>query len=312
MKNILILGGFGFLSSNLLKYIDSLNFTEYQFILFDRYNEHPAGLKFSCVKKVYSGDFSNKKIIHQIFEENDIHQVFHFLNTTNPASSEDMRYDIETNLIATIGLLEIMVSRNIKKIVFISSGGAIYSNSMVLLGKETEDVFPESSYGIVKLAIEKYIHLFCARSNMTYLILRLSNPFGLFHYSTKQGLINVALRKMLNNETFSVWGDGTNNKDYIFVEDFVDILMKLIKKNVSNEIINVGSGDTICINDILEKLKQFNTEFEWIYIEKKDFDNLTFNLCLSKLNSLLPGYKFTPIDVGIKKTFEWLKQEHLM
>jgi UDP-glucose 4-epimerase len=244
--------------------------------------------------------------IQQIFEENQIDQVFHFLNTTIPATSEDIRFDIESNLLATIGLLENMYSFNVQKIIFISSGGAIYGNTQGLYHSEGEDPFPISSYGIVKLAIEKYIHMFSKRSNITYLILRLSNPFGLFHYSTKQGLINAALRKMIQQETLAVWGDGTNKKDYIFVEDFVEILMKLIDINVANEIINIGSGNSYSINEILEKIKLFDSTFSWDYIDKKEFDNITFKLNLTKLKKLLPDYNFTPLDVGIKKTFDWL------
>src|ERR1035438_5021058 len=112
---------------------------------------------------------------------------------------------------------------------------------------------------------------------------------------------------MIQQETLAVWGDGTNKKDYIFVEDFVEVLMKLIDMNVTNEIINIGSGNSYSINEILEKIKLFDSTFRWNYSNEKEFDNITFKLNLNKLISFLPDYKFTPLEVGINKTFDWLK-----
>jgi UDP-glucose 4-epimerase len=307
MKNILVLGGFGFIGSNLLNYIDHHKQHDCNVIVFDKQPVHPFGLKFQCVSKVYSGDFGNRQDVDQIFEENRIDRVFHFLNTTVPATSFDIRFDIESNLLATIGLLESMLSHSVGNIIFISSGGAIYGNTLGLCHVENEDTFPLSSYGIVKLAIEKYIHMFSHRNSLSYLILRLSNPFGPFHYSMKQGMINVAIRKAIQREKFTVWGDGTNRKDYIFVEDFVDILMKLIELNVRNEVINIGSGCLYSINNILEKVKMIEPSFDWEYVNNKEFDNMTFELQTNRLKTHLGDYGYTALDDGIEKTFEWSK-----
>lgn len=311
MKTILVLGGFGFIGTNVLNYIDSLEYKDYNVIVFDKQTIHPFGLTFKCVSKVYTGDFCNKQDLSQIFEENDIGQVFHFLNTTVPATSEDIRFDVESNLLGTIGLLEIMEAYKVKNIVFLSSGGAIYNNfKSNSVHAESEDTFPLSSYGIVKLAIEKYIHMFGERSKLSYLILRLSNPYGPFHYSTKQGIINVAMRNTLKNEGVVIWGDGENRKDYIFINDFVEILMTLLQNGVSNEIINIGSGTTYSINEILEQIKVVEPAIDWSYIKEKEFDNKTFELSITKLREYIQNYKFTPLDIGIEKTLDWLKKTY--
>jgi len=306
MKTILVLGGYGFIGSNLLNYIDRFKQNYYTVIVFDKQYTHPFGLKFNCVSKVYCGDFGNRQDVDIVFEENQIDIVFHFLNTTVPATSADIRFDIESNLIATIGLLESMQYHNVKNIVFISSGGAIYGDSRGIKHLENDNTFPLSSYGIVKLAIEKYIWMFSKRYNLSYLILRLSNPYGPFHYSSKQGLINIALRKSIQKEILPIWGNGSNKKDYIFVEDFIDVLIKLIEKGIHNEIINIGSGTTHSINEILEKIKSIEPSFKWNYINEKEFDNMTFELSIKKLRSFLPNYKFTLLDDGIKKAIAWL------
>jgi len=129
----------------------------------------------------------------------------------------------------TINLLEICKSYKIKSIVFIFSGGAIYGASPPYIHKETDNLFPNSSYGIMKLTIEKYLKLYNHLYKLNYLCLRLSNPYGAFHLSRKQGLINIALRKGVDKKEFNVWGDGSNLKDYIYVEDVVRIIFTLLK-----------------------------------------------------------------------------------
>ena len=147
------MGGFGFLGANILKFIDRNLISEYRVIVFDKFKSHIAGLSFNCVEKVYAGDFNDELFIDNIFNENTIDLVIHSISTTVPLTSMNDKYDVESNLIPSLALFRIMVSRGVKKIVYISSGGAVYGNESELPHKEDEDVFPVSSYGIVKLCI---------------------------------------------------------------------------------------------------------------------------------------------------------------
>ncbi len=74
------------------------------------------------------------------------------------------------------------------------------------------------------------------------MILRVSNPFGKFHVSEKQGIVNIATRRALREEAIEVWGEGAQSKDYIFVDDLVKIVFLLLKEEVVNRTINVGTG----------------------------------------------------------------------
>ena len=177
MQTVLILGGFGFLGSNIIDYALNNFAGEYNFIVFDIYDQHPLGKKFTNVAEVYKGDFTNKEDIRTIFEQNNIDYVFHFISTTVPATSNNnIRYDIESNLISTINLLDICRSNKIKGILFISSGGAVYGDSKQYVHKENDNLNPNSSYGIIKLTVEKYLKLYNHLYGLDYLCLRLSNP----------------------------------------------------------------------------------------------------------------------------------------
>lgn len=104
---ILILGAFGFIGTNILKFIDDYLSGQYEVVVFDRTNKHPKGVKINSISKVYTGDITSTLDIENIFRnEAEFDVVLHLVTTTVPAASNDYRYDIETNLISTIQLLE--------------------------------------------------------------------------------------------------------------------------------------------------------------------------------------------------------------
>ena len=138
------------------------------------------------------------------------------------------------------------------------------------------------------------------------LILRLSNPYGAYHYSMKQGVINIAMEKALRNEPLQIWGDGNGRKDYIYVEDFVDILFRLIEQGVSSQVLNIGSGTLLSVNDIANAVRELVPSFETIHADAQKFDASHFELNTANLMSIIGEYKFTELKVGLTKTHNWL------
>lgn len=308
MKTILLLGGFGFLGTNIIKHIDGKLSREYRVVVFDKFASHPAGVKFNSVVKTYSGDFSDEALIGSIFDENEIDAVFHCISTTVPATSFNAKFDIESNLMPTLSLLDCMVRHKVYDIVYISSGGAIYGTSALHPHKESDDVFPISSYGVVKLAIEKYLMQYAQLYDLKPLVLRLSNPYGPWHYSMKQGVCNVAVADAIDGRPFKVWGDGSGIKDYIYVEDFADILFRLRAVGIQPCVVNVGSGDCRSVNDILQMIKSIVPGFGWTHTNASMLDVSRFELDTAKLKSIIGEYDFTDMEEGLKKTFDWTKE----
>jgi len=306
-KTILLLGGFGFIGSNILAYIDSHTDLEYDVIIFDKYPSHLGGIRFKCVKKVYSGDFKNTDIIEEIFAENRIDLVIHSLSATVPIDVHNARFDVESNLIPSIKLLDLMVQYGVSDIVYISSGGAIYGSANAGKHIETEDVFPKSSYGIVKLAVEKYMMQYSQLYDLHPLILRLSNPYGSYHYSTKQGVCNVALAAAVTRSTFTVWGSGNGKKDYIYIDDFVAILFGLINKRIYNRILNVGSGQLYSVNEIVERVRKFVPDFVTEYVGPQIYDTECFELDTTALQEIIGNYRYKLLDEGLQLTYQWEK-----
>ena len=307
MKTVLILGGYGFLGTNVMKFVDEHLSQRYRFIVFDKYAQHPCGVSFNCVNKTYAGDFTDSQLLERIFSENAIDMVIHSLSTTIPVSTSSAKYDVETNLLPTIEILNLMVKYDVRSIVFFSTGGAVYGTRDNKPHVESDAVYPVSSYGVVKLAIEKYIMQYAQLYDMHPLIVRISNPYGPYHYSMRQGVINVAIAKAIRREVMEIWGDGNDKKDYIYVEDFVDILFQLITKKVYNEIVNIGSGRLLSVNEIVDHVKHYAPGFEFVHKESQRHDASHFELNTAKLHSLIGDYPFTDIEQGLLKTYKWAK-----
>ncbi len=239
-KNILVLGGSGFLGKNICEVLRK----QYNIIVFSK-ESIPAS-----DHKSYQGDFSNPKDLEMVFKENKIDIVLHLISTTTPATSnKDKAYDIKSNLLATIDLLDLMVKYSVPKIVFISSGGGVYGK----LGnneksvKEDHATNPLCSYAICKLAIEKYLLLYKNLHNIDYLILRVSNPYGEHHSSDSQGIINIMLKKIVAGDKIEIWGDGSVIRDYIYVKDCANIVKTLLDK----ETFNIQGFKRFCIQEKL-------------------------------------------------------------
>lgn len=310
-KHILLLGGFGFIATNFIKFVEACCPERYSFIVMDRFPAHPAGIAFSQVDKVYDGDFSDRNLIERIFEENSIDLVIHSLSATTPASAQDNESDIRQNVLPTIQLLEIMNRYKVRDIVYLSSGGAVYGDgaSDKAGHAETEALFPRSAYGLSKVAVEKALFQFSELHGFRTLILRPSNPYGPYHYSKTQGIVNIAIEKALQHETFEVWGDGEGKKDYIYVGDLSEIMLKLIEKGLAPlRIVNVGSGELLSVNEILSATRAtVSPSFDWQYKEANKNDVQSFRLNLEQLATLLPDYRPTPFREGLKRTWDWYK-----
>ena len=304
-QNILLLGGYGFISSNLIKYIDQYCSDKYNLIVFDRVKSHSRGVTFDSISNSYAGDFSNDEQLEYIFDHHRVDIVFHFLSSTVPITSFNAQYDVDSNLVSTLRLLSIMQKHGVKDIVYLSSGGAIYGDYLEKVHNEEDAVYPKSSYGVVKLAIEKYLLLYSELYDFNSLILRLSNPYGPYHYNEKQGVINVAIKKALRGETMQIWGNGNGVKDYIYIEDVCDIIMLLIKDGIKTGVYNVASSNALSVNDIVATIKKLVPSFAVEYIPASVNDVQSFELDITRLRSRLGGYKMTPFEDAILKTIEW-------
>lgn len=305
-QNILLLGGTGFIGKNIIDYfVKNDKFSNFQLIVLTR---SPQSIINENV--IYEiGDYSNSEILTSLFSKWQFTKVFHLASSSVPVlSNKNILEDINGNLVSTISLLNVMRDFGCNFILYLSSGGAVYGKKNQHLISENETCSPISSYGIVKLTVENYLKLYEKHYGINYLVLRISNPFGAFHMSEIQGVINIAIRRAVKEQSLEIWGDGKQSKDYIFIDDLVDIIFKLVENKVLNKIINVGSGKTYKLNTILERIKTNLPKFQINYVESKPTDIKDFCLDITLLKSLI-NFEFTDFDIAIERTIAWEKQK---
>lgn len=300
--NFLLIGGNGFIGSHL---VDKLIVEGHSVSVFDKYREYYRE-PIKGVKYFY-GEFGNRGEIRNALSGIDI--VCHLLSTTHPkTSNDDPIYDITTNLIETVNLLDECRRNNIAKIIFISSGGTVYGIPQELPIRENSNTNPICSYGITKLAIEKYIMLFKHLYGIDYVIIRPSNPYGERQkpYGA-QGLISVFLGKIYRNEPIEVWGDGEVVRDFIYIQDLVDGIYKASIINNTENIYNLGSGYGFSINEILKILERItNKKLAIKYYPPRVFDIPKIFLDIEKARLNLKWQPQIPIEIGVAKTWEFI------
>jgi len=237
-KKIAVFGGGGFIGSTIC---DRLLKEGYQIKVFERPRIEPYRT-FSMDESVewVTGDFSSEHDIEAFIDDVDV--VMHLISSTLPrGSNEDVVFDVQSNVISTLHLLNSMVVKGIKKIIFISSGGTVYGKPIYTPLDEEHPTNPTVSYGITKLAIEKYLLLFQGLHGIKATILRVANPYGeRQRVETAQGAVGVFLSKALRQEPIEIWGDGGVIRDYVYVGDVADAFAKAVEYDGTESVFNIG------------------------------------------------------------------------
>jgi UDP-glucose 4-epimerase len=308
-KYILVLGGTGFLGMNVINHYQQelQEFAERDFVFIIVGKTHVLQSRLNCIQ--VQMDYRNELELRKLMESYPIDEVFHFISTSVPATSNvNIKDDVKSNLLSTLTLLELMREFNIQKIVYLSSGGTVYGEHHEMKYQEDYLSTPNNSYGVLKLTIENYIKLYQKLFGIDFLILRVSNPFGLYHESEVNGLINIAIRKSLSNKPIQIWGDGTSTKDYIFASDLARVFWQLKELNCYNDVINIGSGQMYSINDILGYIRMVLPQTKWVYQDEKIFDTRHSIFSIDKLKSKIE-FSNTQIVQAIESTYHWEKNK---
>ncbi len=299
--NVLVIGGNGFIGSHL---VDKLLIGGHNVRVFDiayeRYRKPLPNVDYRI------STLDNIPDLHEALLGIDM--VFHLASTSVPSTSNfDTVSDITSNLIPTINILNLIVKLKINRIVYWSSGGAVYGNPLTTPINEEHPLNPISSYGIVKMTVEKYLSLYQRMYGLKPLILRPSNPYGPRQgHFLAQGVISTFLKKIIKNEQITVYGDGNSTKDYIYIDDLVNQCLELSLSSESG-IFNMGSGQGISVNQIIECINIITNRIpEIIYSDVQDYDVNHFILDISKTTSFLGNYPLTSLEEGLLATWNWI------
>jgi UDP-glucose 4-epimerase len=305
-KSILILGGAGFIGSNLIIELIKSNF---HIRLFTRPSNSLKNLAhFLDQLELVYGDFMDEVAVRKAVTGVDY--VIHSISTTLPATTTDSGiFDITSNLVPTVRLLENCLNSGVKKFIYISSGGTVYGEPRYIPIDEKHPLLPKSLYGHSKKAIENYISFFSLNHDLSTAVLRLSNPYGPYQsFYRNQGLVAAAFGCILDGRQFNIYGDGEIVRDYIYVSDVVQAII-LSLENESNFTINISSGSGASILNILNKIESISgSGLTKQHIDSRKLDvqeNILNNELASKIIDWKPQ---VGLDEGIRLTWDWVSK----
>lgn len=304
--NCLVLGGAGFIGSHI---VDTLLVLGHKVRVFDRPRIDTGNLSEAMAHiEFISGDFTNTVDITNALEGIDI--VIHLVSTTIPTSSNEAPvYDVETNIAGTVRLLELAKDMGVRKIIFASSGGTVYGEPLSLPIPETHPNNPTCSYGITKLAIEKYLYLFHHLHGLDYSILRISNPYGeRQNPNGGLGAVTVFIWKVMHGEPITIWGNGEVARDYFYISDLTDGFVKLVENQSPSKIYNIGSGTASSLNEILYVIQAVTGKKAMVnYTPARALDVPVNYLDISRAKRELVWAPSITLEQGIEKTYSWLQ-----
>ncbi|MDN5098608.1 NAD-dependent epimerase/dehydratase family protein [Aliarcobacter butzleri] len=257
------------------------------------------------------GDFSKDEVISRL-NETKFDAIFHIGGqSSGEISFENPEYDLNTNTLSTLKLLQYCVKTNCKKF--------IYASTMSIYGeKEGQEQFseydetnPKSFYAVGKLASEKYMEIFSKQFDINYVILRYFNVYGPGQNleNLKQGMVSIYLKQFLDDSFDKVIVKGNTNRfrDLIYIDDVVNITIDSMKnQNYNNQILNVGTGIKTTVEGILTLIKKYTNSSKEIEIHQGTLgDQFGIFADNRKLKSL---YKkpLLNFERGLKNMIEWI------
>lgn len=258
------------------------------------------------IKSVH-GRVGDRALLEEVFSLG-IDGVIHLACSTVPASSNnDKILDVKSNLLETLELLECCVEHKVAKVILASSGGTVYGIPRQLPIPEESPTEPICSYGIVKLAMEKYLDLYHRLHELNYVALRISNPYGPRQDPEGlQGVISVFAAKMLQHQPLTLWGKGDAVRDFVHVRDIAR-LFYLAMLSGEQGVFNAGSGVGVSINELISMMSaELGVVPNVIRLSPRKCDVPATVLSCAKAKRVFGWEPQISMKQGIREVGEWL------
>ena len=298
MKRILILGGNGFIGSNLCRLLAGIGYEVYSFDL-----NKP---KHSNTKNIHYlvGDFFCDADLSNAINNKDY--IVHAISTINPGNSNDCYVrGYEKDFIQTVKLCEMLVGSK-TRLIFLSSGGTVYGQHSIQPICERVLPQPINHYGNIKLCMENTIRTFNYQMHIKMLIVRISNPYGVGQdYQKGVGFIDAVLKNTLPNTPVTIWGDGENIRDYINIDDVCKMIVCLLEYEGEYDTFNISSGIGVSQNEIIRILRKMDIYPRVEYKERRSVDVRRIVLDNQRIMSVYSN-PLIPLEDGIRAYYEYL------
>ena len=307
MKTILVTGGAGFIGSHL---VDGLIAEGHHVIIVD--NLSTGSRKNLNPKAVfYEEDIRHTDALDRIFADEQVQIVFHeAAQTLVPYSMEHPKEDAELNIMGLINVLDMCRKYHVEKIIF-SSSAAVYGDNLNVPLKEDQPLMPTSFYGLTKVTAEKYIQLYHDVFGLSYAILRYSNVYGERQGSHGEGgVVYVFSKALAQGKDLTIFGDGEQSRDFIYVKDVARANIKAMDAAVPSGIYNVSTAIETTINALKEILLYFSrVPVQVSYADARGGDIYRSALDNTAAKQVLQWKPATKLLQGLQTTYSYFVEE---
>ena len=302
---VLVTGGAGFIGSHL---VDRLVQEGHEVVVVDNLL---TGKRRNLNKEArfYKQDIQSSRL-ERVFSRERPLLVMHLAAQVDLRRSvEDPIFDAQVNILGTLNLLEQAVKYGTRKVIFSSSGGAIYGEQDVFPAPESHPIRPLSPYGISKLNGEQYLAYYQRVSGIQHVILRYSNVYGPRQDPEGEaGVVAIVTGKMLAGEQPIINGNGRQTRDFVFVDDVVEANLAVIGKEVQG-IYNVGTAEETTVNDLFRLLVELtNANCKELHGPAKKGEQARSVVDISRLRQELGWEPKVPLREGLKRTVEFFRE----
>ena len=254
--NIILLGAAGFIGTNLA--LELAKDKNNVITVVDKENTYFKTLEQMSTQRFQfiESDLTMNDDYEVLVKGQDL--VYHLISTTVPTTSnQHIAEELKGNVVLSANLFEACVHQNVKNVVFLSSGGTVYGKESKCPLNEKTPTNPITSYGIQKISIEKLLYLYNYMYGLDYRIIRLTNPYG--PYQRPNGVLGAVTTftyKALRGEEIEVYGDGSVVRDFIYIDDAVRGILKIVNGTDRHLTFNLGCGYGTSIKKVLETIEE--------------------------------------------------------
>lgn len=303
---ILITGGAGFIGSHIAdRYLE----LGHEVVIVDNL---VTGQKENIPSKAifYEMDICHSEI-NRIFEKEKPHVVSHQAAQMDVRKSvDDPAYDATVNVLGGLNIMQNCIKHSVKKMIFASTGGAIYGEQDYFPADENHPLRPLSPYGITKLTTEKYLYFYLQAYGLKYTILRYANVYGpRQNPHGEAGVVAIFSTKMLKGEQPVINGDGKQTRDYVYVGDVVKA-NEIALNGADNKIYNIGTGIETDVNVLFNKISQaLGMKIKEVHGPAKAGEQLRSVLDNSLIQKEQRWKPTVSLDEGFKMTVEFFRKK---
>lgn len=302
---ILVTGGAGFIGSHI---VDRLIQESHDVVIADNLTTGKRR-HINRAANFYRADIRSRWLERVFRRERPTVVCHHAAQMDVRRSVEDPMFDADTNIMGTLNVLRYAVKYGVRKVIFASSGGAVYGEPNQLPVSESHPAHPASPYGISKMVGDEYLRYFHENDGIEYVSLRYANVFGPRQDPHGEaGVVAIFTQKMLQNEQPIINGNGRQTRDFVYVDDVVEANMAALGKE-AHGIYNVGTGQETTINELFTLLAGFvNPAIREVHGPAKKGEQMKIALDSSRLHRELDWEPKVSLQDGLERTVASYRQ----